>query len=129
MRPGDLAGLARLAGAASEAAEGRLAALRREEAGLRRRIADLEECRRCRAAGARATDVSLRAGVDLRWEGWVDRRTGAMAEELARLRARIEVARDDLARALGRRTATDALLNQARATATARRLRAEERGF
>lgn len=128
MRPGDLGGLGRLAAAAAEAAEARLSALRREEADLRRRIAALDEARRTRAAEARATEVSLRAGVDLRWERWIECRTSALSTELARLLARIEMARDDLARALGRRIATEALAERARLSAAARRSRAEERG-
>ncbi len=129
MNARDLAALTRLAGAASDAAQARMATLRREEAELRRQIAALEEARRIRAAGAHATDLTLRAGVDLRWEGWIDRRTIALTTELARLRARIEIAREELARALGRHTAAEALADRARAEAAAHRLKVEERGW
>lgn len=128
MRAHDLAALSRLAGAASDAAEARMAALRREEVELRHQIAALDEARRTRAAQARATDVTLRAGVDLRWEDWIDRRASALSAELARLRAQIEIAREELARAMGRRIATEALADRACAAAAARRLRAEEHG-
>lgn len=129
MRAGDLAGLARISAATCEAAEARLAALRRQEAELRAQIAALDAARRERAAEARATDLSVRAGVDLRWEGWVDRRSSALVAELARLLARVEIARDELARAFGRRSAIDALTDRARAEDHSRRAKREERGF
>ncbi len=129
MNQKDLAPLVRLAGVACDAAEARLAALRREELELRRQIAALETARRTRAAEAQATDLALRAGADLRWEGWIDRRASALGAELARVLARIEMARDELAQAFGRRSATQALLDQARASAMARRHKAEERGW
>ncbi|TNC71317.1 hypothetical protein [Rubellimicrobium roseum] len=125
----ELAPLVRLAGLACDAAEARLAALRRDETELRRQIAALDAARRARLTEARATDVTLRSGVDLRWEGWIDRRTSALGAELARLLARIEMARDELTTAFGRRSATDTLAAQARAQAVARRLKAEERGW
>lgn len=106
-----------------------MAALRREEAELRGQIAALEEARRARATEAQVTDLALRAGVDLRWEGWIDRRSSTLSADLARLRARIEVAREELSRAIGRRTATEALATRARAEADARRLKIEERGW
>ncbi|TNC51569.1 hypothetical protein FHG66_05245 [Rubellimicrobium rubrum] len=129
MREKDLAPLVRLAGVSCDAAEARLASLRREEAELRRQIEALETARRLRASEALATDVALRAGADLRWEGWIDKRASALNGELARVLAKIEMARDDLARAFGRRSATQALLDQARDVATARRHRTEERGW
>jgi hypothetical protein len=129
LTPRDLAGLVRIAGAACDAAEAKLARLRREEAELRRQIAALEAARQARAAEALATDVALRAGVDLRWEGWIDRRAAGLATDLARLMACIEIARDELSHAFGRRTATEALAEQARAGAAARRLKTEERGW
>lgn len=129
MRPGEIAGLVHLTGAACDAAEARLAALRREESELRHQIASLDEARRARAAEARATDLTVRAGVDLRWEGWIDRRASSLQAELARLRARIEISRDELARAFGRRSATEALAGQVRDAAAAQRIKKEERGF
>lgn len=128
MTPRELEGLAHVAGAGCDAAEARLARLRREEAELRGQIAALEAARRARAAEALATDVALRAGVDLRWEGWIDRRAAALVSELARLMAQVEMARDELSRAFGRRMAADALLGQARDAAARRRLKADERG-
>ncbi len=129
MKPHDLAALVRVSGAACDAAEARLAALRREEAELRAQIATLEAARRERAAEARATDVSVRAGVDLRWEGWIDRRASVLTAELARLRARIEMARDELALAFGRHTATETLAKRAQLEAASRRMKREDRGF
>ncbi len=127
MKPQDLAALVRVSGAISDAAEARLATLRREETDLRDQIAALEAARQARATEARATDLTVRAGVDLRWEGWIDRRASALAAELARLRARIEIARDELAQAFGRRTATEALSTRAQVEAAARRAKREER--
>jgi flagellar biosynthesis chaperone FliJ len=127
VKPQDLAALVRVSGAISDAAEARLATLRREETDLRDQIAALEAARQARATEARATDLTVRAGVDLRWEGWIDRRASALAAELARLRARIEIARDELAQAFGRRTATEALSTRAQVEAAARRAKREER--
>jgi len=106
----------------------RLAALRRQEADLRAQLSDLEAARRARGAEALATDLALRAGADLRWEVWVDRRAGALTAELARLLARVEAARDALRASFGRRLATEALADRARAERAARRARAEDRG-
>jgi len=129
MTPRDLANLTRVAGAACDAAESRLARLRREEAELRRQIATLEAARRARVAEALATDVALRAGVDLRWEGWIDSRASALSTELARLMACIEIAREDLSRSFGRRMAAEDLAHRARSVVAAQRLRADERGW
>ncbi|MBP1805074.1 hypothetical protein [Rubellimicrobium aerolatum] len=123
----DLTALAGVAAMACDAAEARLARLRQEETELRRQIGALDSARRARAAEALATDVALRAGADLRWEGWIEGRSAALGAELARLRARIEVARDDLARAFGRRTAIETLAEDVRRDRAARRLRFEER--
>ena len=129
MTPRDLAGLTRVVGAACDAAESRLARLRREETELRRQIANLEAARRARAAEALATDIALRAGMDLRWERWIDSRASALSAELARLLARIEIAREDLSRSFGRRMAAEDLAEQARSAVAARRLKADERGW
>lgn len=129
MTPQDLAGLARVAGTAYAAAEARLLRLRREEAELRQQIASLEAARRDRAAEAVATDIALRAGADLRWEGWIDRRASELATRLAQLMAQVEMARDELSGAFGRRTAVEELAMRARSALVARRLRAEERGW
>lgn len=127
MRAAELSQLARVLATARDAAEARLAALRREEGELRRQIGALEAARRRRAAEARATDVTLRAGVDLRWEGWVESRGAALSAELVRLLARIEVAREDVARAFGRHGAAEALLAEVRTAARAQARRAEDR--
>lgn len=129
MTPRDLAGLGRVVGAACDAAESRLLRLRREEAELRRQIAELEAAQRTRAAEALATDLTLRAGVDLRWEGWIDRRTTALAGDLARLLAQIEIAREELAQAFGRRTAVEELARRSHEARAARRLKTDERGW
>jgi hypothetical protein len=112
MRPADLAELARLTAAVSGAAEARLAALRRDEAALRARLHDLDTAQQARAREAQATDVTLRAGVDLRWEDWIEARRRALSAELARTLARAELARDDLRRAFGRKVAAEEIVAQ-----------------
>ena len=106
-------------------AEARFAALRQEEADLRARIADLDRSQRARAATATAEDPALRAGADLRWEGWIAVRRRTLLSELARLLARIEAEREHLARAVGRREVTQDLARAAeirlRAARAARR--------
>jgi hypothetical protein len=123
----ELRDLARLAAAASSAAEARLQALRGQEAELRGLLRALEEGRRARAREALAPDLALRAGADLLWEQWVDRRRAALMAELARLLARVEMARDELRLAFGRRTAAEALAEGAAREGQRRRLAAEER--
>lgn len=114
MTPADLAHLARLTAAVSGAAEARLAALRRDEAALRARLRDLDTAQAARAREAQATDVTLRVGVDLRWEDWIEARRRALTAELARTLARVEVARDDLRHAFGRKVAAEGIVEAVR---------------
>lgn len=94
------------------AAEARMAALRAEEAALRQRIKELDAAFRARAFSATAEDAALRAGVDLRWEQWVESRRAGLLAELARLRARIEDERLTLAREFGRNAVAEELLRE-----------------
>ncbi len=126
-RTGSLGALLPLAGVLADAAEARLAALRREEADLRGRLAALEAARRDRAGRALAPDLALRAGADLRWEAWVGGRSAEMTAELARLLARIEGAKAELRREAGRRAAVEDLLARERAGRAAKAAKAEER--
>jgi hypothetical protein len=111
----------------ADTAEARLAALRREEADLRARLAELEAARRDRAGRALAPDLALRAGADLRWEVWVGARAAEMTAELARLLARLEGAKAELRREAGRRAAVQDLLARERAGRAAKLAKAEER--
>lgn len=122
-----LGALLPLASALADTAEARLAALRREEAELRERIASLERARRDRAGRALAPDLALRAGADLRWEAWVGRSSAEMTAELARLLARIEDAKASLRREAGRRAAVEDLLAREKAARAGRAAKAEER--
>lgn len=114
MKPADLAQLARLTAAVFGAAEARLAALRRDEATLRTRLQDLDAARTARAREAQATDVTVCAGVDLRWEDWIEARRRALNAELARTLARAEIARDALRQAFGRKIAAEEIVGLVR---------------
>lgn len=129
MRPGDLRDLVEVTRAIAAAAEARLAALRQEEAALRAKIAELDDAQRRRAASATAEDAALRAGVDLRWEGWIADRRRALTAALSRTLARIEGERLTLARDVGRREVTQTLASEVEARLRAARAsRALDRG-
>ncbi len=114
-RRDDFAGLVRLTAAAFDAAQARLAGLRRREAELREMMAALESDRRRGPRSESELDPARRAGADLLWQRWVDGRQTALNLEMARHRAVIAQAREDLKPVFGRREAARRLFEADRA--------------
>ncbi len=125
----DWAALARLTGTTFDAAQARMALFRQRELALRATMAALESDRKTRAEAAIAGDPAQRAGADVLWQQWVDRRRAALNMELARTLAQIEAARSTLARAHGRHQVTASLAKDATKTARDRRERRLEQGW
>jgi hypothetical protein len=125
----DLAALAQIAALAYAAREARMAALRAEEARLRAVLAALGQDRRDSAARTETgDDPARRAGADLRWHHWIDRRRQTLNIELARVLAEVAVLRQALARDFGRREAISDLARSAAQDRARNALRRAERG-
>jgi len=128
MRARELAALQRLTAMILAAGEARLAALRLREAGIVAQIDALDAALLRRAREARPEDTALRAGVDLRWEGWADGQRRALLMAQARLRAAMEQEQALLRRDFGRNAAVGALARKAGAAARTAARRRQERG-
>ncbi|PYE84586.1 hypothetical protein [Pseudoroseicyclus aestuarii] len=123
-RADDLAALRRLTGAVFDAAQGRMAALRRRDAEIGQALETLSEQLRERALEVRADDLAHRAGADQRWQHWIDTRRTSLNMERARLRAEIAGQETELRKAFGRREAAKDLFE---AEARARRQAAQRK--
>ncbi len=102
MTPNQIAALRRISGTMLAATSARLAALRMREEEVLTRISILDAALRDRAALASAEDPTLRAGVDLRWQIWVEQNRSTLLAAQARLRAAMEEERMALRRDFGR---------------------------
>ncbi len=103
-----------LTDAVRRAEEARLASIVAEETRLSETIRVLDQARSHRAAAvAQDIDAAARAGADLLWQGWADRRRIALNRALAQLRARKEAMRQDLQAAHGRDKVTESLQRRA----------------
>jgi len=125
----EIAEIRRITETAFATSEGRMVALRAEEARINAQIASLDDALRNRATVATAEDAALRAGVDLRWQQWVDSRRRNLLSELARLRARIEAEREILMRDFGRDRVAADIAGQVAAAQRAKRESRAERGW
>ncbi len=125
-RLAELAGFARVTGAAFDAEQARMAALRRREAELRETIADLDRPRHDPTTPIE-DDAALRAGADLNWQLWVDTRRSALNVELARCLVAQADARIVLSRAFGRNQAAQAIRDKGQRTARAYSDKRQER--
>jgi len=114
-RKDEMAGIARLAGVVSDAAQARLAAQLRRIEELRTSLAALEGKRRSRALELTEPDAALLGGADLRWHRWIDGRRAMLNAELARALAEAGRARAALVQAFGRKLASEALAREASA--------------
>ena len=121
------AALAHLTGMTFEVAQARMALLRQRETALRATLRALESDRKSRPVGD--DDPAQRAGADVLWQQWVDRRRTALNGELARTLAQMDAARASLARAHGRHQVTDSLAEQATKAARDARERRSDRGW
>lgn len=102
MQPHEITALRQVTRARLAASEARLAALRQREEEIVARLTALAEAFRRRATEARADDLTLRAGIDLRWEAWVEERRRALLTAQAQLRVVIEQERATLRHDFGR---------------------------
>lgn len=112
-RLADLEALAALTGAAFDAAQGRMAVLRRRESELRQRLAAIDPASSGYRSGGVA-DPACRAEADLLWQRWADGRRRALTAELARLLSEIADAEEELRPAFGRREAARQLCKDGR---------------
>jgi hypothetical protein len=114
-----------------EAAAGRMEFLRRRETALRDTIASLERQKLTRAAEteAAADDPAARAGADVRWHQWIDRRRSQLNLELARTLVQVDAARQSLRQAHGRHQATAELARRRAVDGRAHRDKQAERGW
>lgn len=128
MTPGDIAALRQVTAARRAASESRLAALRQREDEIISRLAALDSAFRQRASAARADDLALRAGADLRWESWVEDRRRTLMTAQARLRAAMEQERATLRHEFGRDLALTELARTTHEATRRRHARRAERG-
>lgn len=125
----ELTALAQVAGLAYAVREARMVALRTQEARLRGLLETLEQARRDSAARAdTGDDPARRAGADLRWHRWIDRRRMTLNVELARVLAGIATLRQALLRDFGRKEAISELAKDAALERAQRVARRAERG-
>jgi hypothetical protein len=118
MKPADLAPLLALATSVDAAAQARLGAAIAAERETQARLAALDIRTDAAHLPVAPVEMAARAAHDR----WRSRRREVLLQEQARQRSAIEVARMDAARALGRKEAVAALLEDARTDI--RRLRA-----
>lgn len=121
--------MARLTGTVFDSVAGRMALLRQRESALRSTLAALDTDRKARAISMQTGDPAQRAGADLLWQHWIDKRRSALNAEMARTFVQIETIRAELARAHGRHEVTQRLARQALDADRAAREAKWERGW
>lgn len=112
--------------AARQAEEARLSSWLRREAEILQAIDRLDDNS---GQDLMADPVAHRAGADLRWQVWCDRRRSELLAELAQIRYRKQAASEEMQLAARRCIATAAVLRDARNTRLRRAcLRAQREG-
>lgn len=111
--------------AAHQAAEAGVQSIQREEAALRRAIAELQEkCLAARTLPGEQLAAPRAIGADLLWQGWTQRKRRELNMELARVLVRKAEKMDALRRSFGRAEACRHLIRE---DETARRKAAQGR--
>jgi hypothetical protein len=112
---------------ALHAEEAKVSAWLRREAEINAAIARLDGDA---GPGVMTDPVAFRAGADLRWQAWCDRRRSELLAELALIRYRKHAAEEAMRHAARRSIATRAILGSERARLARRAaLRAEREGL
>ena len=113
MNPQEISTLHQVTATLLQATEARMASLRAAEAVIISQISGLDTALRHRAQQATVEDPARRAGVDLRWEAWVEQNRRALVAAQARLRVKIEHEQHALRKAFGQDTAVAELMQSA----------------
>lgn len=113
MNPREIAALRQVTATVVKATEARMAALRAAEAAIISQISELDAALHRRTQLATVEDPARRAGVDLRWEAWVEQNRRALVAAQARLRVKIEHEQHTLRHNFGRDTAVAELMQSA----------------
>lgn len=116
-----------LTAAAYTAAQARMGALKRQEADLRDKLAALTASRQHDPDEGQLTDPARKAGADLLWQRWVDKRRTALNRELVNNLVSQNHAKVALAKDFGRNEAIKGLREKAIELARAEKLRRAER--
>ncbi len=106
--------LAELTDAIYQAELQKMSALNAKEAGIRRKIADLETLRRDNLSlPSVQLNVVRQIGADVLWQGWISRTREGLNIELAQILAQKEHMKSELQRAFGKQMAAKELLSNA----------------
>lgn len=113
MNPHEISALRQVTATVVKAAEARMTALRADEAAIIRQMAELDVALHRRTQLATVEDPARRAGVDLRWEAWVEQNRRALVAAQARLRVKIEHEQHIFRHSFGRDMAVAELMQSA----------------